>query len=268
MHNSTNDTQTQDYCIEQIIVNSTKLSQNDKNIFAQIKQMLMNLDNDLYLLLFHVEFASKISWRWDISKQTKTGISLLECISSPLISEITSVLFRLWDTGKDVNSLPQINSLINHSKNLKNFIIHELYPSPTISTIMASNVLNSIPHTRKHILIQTLQKYRNHKIGHNLNTTLDIPQNPTHDVYLGNLMILSDVTLRLATSLNTVLLGYTHNFLEFPRNHMCYLALQELESILIDKGFEKDSSFRKAPLKYDNDTGLEQLLISSLLNFK
>ncbi|WP_428065054.1 hypothetical protein [Candidatus Proelusimicrobium volucris] len=265
MNHSINNTQTQKYSIEEIIFNSPLLSQDDKEIFKKVKNMLISLDNDLYLLLFHVEFASRISWRWDNSRHTTTGISLLSCISAPIISEITSTLFRLWDNGNNTNSLFQISRLINKSKNLKNFITQELYPSSTTSSYMVCKILNSIPHTKKHILMQTLQKYRNHKIGHNLNTKFDTPD-PIHDVYLGNLMILSDFTLQLATRLNTVLLGYTHNFLEFPQNHMCSLALQELESILISKGFEKNSSFRRSPFKYNNETGLEQQLISSLVD--
>ncbi len=252
------------YLIEDIIKNSNELSKDDKNSFTKINNILVNIDDDLYALLFNLEFATRISWIKKDSKYTKSEIFLLECMTRLLISEIISILFRLWDTGEDVNSLAEICKLINKRKNLKKFIIDTLYPYKDITSTEAREIIHRIPHAKNHILLKTLQNYRNHKIGHNLRTELKSPMNPQYDVYLGNLMILADFTLQLATDLNKIILGYNHNFLEFPIGHKCDLALKEIENILINKNFEKNSSFRKAPFKYTDDNEVSQELLKSL----
>lgn len=255
------------YLIEDIIMNSNELSKDDKTSFIKIKNILIDIDDDLYVLLFNLEFASRISWIRNDSKYTKSEISLLECISRLLISGIITTLFRLWDTGKDVNSLAEICKLINKRKNLKNFITDKLYPYKRITSMEAKRIIHRLPHAKNHILLKTLQNYRNNKIGHNLQTELRHPVNPKDDVYLGNLMILADFTLQLATDLNQIILGYNHNFLKFPIEHKCNLALKEIENILINKNFNKNSSFRKAPFKYIDDSGVSEKLLKSLFEF-
>lgn len=250
--------------MEQAIEITDELNTNDKADFKQINQILETLDEDLWRLLFDVEFANTLTYLWELRKQTISGKYLAHYTQTILISDMISILFRIWDDDKDVNSLSRVSAILNKNHTLKSFIINR-YPCDGITDTQAQQIIEQVSRTHKHKLLQHIKKYRTERIGHNLQSKSKPSELFEENKFkLGSIMIYSDLTLKYASDLKNIILGKIIDYSKFPGESTCALALKELKTILSKQGFVSNSGIRRNSLEYTDDWGLTKQILCDL----
>lgn len=250
--------------MDQLIETSNTLKTNDKNDFKKIKHIFEELDEDLSRLLFNLEFTNILTSPWDLKKQTKSGILLLQYLQNILISDMVSTLFRIWDIGKNVNSLYMAATILNKNIILKKFIIN-CYPCDTITSAQAKQIIEQIPHIHKHKLLEHIKEYRTQRIGHNLQNKSNQSELFVKDMFkLGSIMIYADITLKYAANFSNVVLGKIIDYSIFPAKSNSTIALEELKKVLSDQGFKSNFGIRKKPLEYIDDFGYTKQILHEL----
>lgn len=243
--------------LDEAIKKTKVLSKNDKEVFYKISYIINQLEPEFRRLLFDIEFANRLTYLCKIKKQTIGGNALAFFLQDLLITDMVSTLFRLWDTGQNTNSLYTVTTWLNKNIDLKNFIIN-LYPCQNISQKQAQLVIQQLPHTHKHKLLQSIKRYRTGYIGHNLQIK---SQEENLLLYgdilaLGSIMLYSDLTLKYAENFINIVLGKILNLWNFSHRDSCHRALKELDKILASKSFILNSGIRKKPLHYDDESGI------------
>ena len=250
--------------MEKIIEITNELKPNDKDDFKNIKQIMEAMDEDLCRLLFDIEFSNILTSPWKIEAQTESGTHLAHYIQNIVISDMVSILFRIWDNSNDVNSLYLASTILNKNRILKEFIIN-CYPCEGITPAQAKQIIEQVPHAHKHKLLQHIKAYRTERIGHNLqNKSVQTELFVGDMLKLGSIMIYADLTLKYASNFSNIVLGKIINYSKFPAKSNYEMALEELKNLLSSKGFLSNAGIRLKPLEYIDDGGLAKQILQDL----
>lgn len=232
------------FTMDEIIEKSTTLNADTKNDFKTIKQMFKALEEDFIHLLFSIEFLNILTYRYTyVLSEAKVN---LDCYTKNiLMSDIISTLFRIWDKNTDTNNLYIISTILNKNHSLKDFIINLYSQNKTITSEKVKKIIEQIPHTNKHRILQDIKKYRNEQIGHN-------SQNKqVSSLNLGKVMIYADLTLKYASNFDNIVLGEIRDYSIFPKESSYSLALEELKKISLPLEIQSHNlGIRKNPLEY------------------